>query len=75
MFGTLAGLEALPAAVDEFTKAAAEPGDRNLALRQESGEQLRPFALIAIKAPGLDQLGTGGFVVHGSSPRSPSSCS
>src|SRR6266540_2075217 len=75
VFGTLAGLEALPAAVDEFTKAAAEPGDRNLALRYESGKQLRPFALIAINGPGLDQLGTGGFVVHGSSPRSPSPCS
>src|SRR6516162_2691603 len=64
MFGTLSGIEALPAAVDEFAKASAEPGDRNLSLRHEGCEQLRPPALVAIKAPGLDQLGAGVFVVR-----------
>jgi len=64
MFGTLSGLEAAPAAVDEFAKASAEPGDRNLSLRHEGCEQLRPLALVAIKTPGLDQLGAGVFVVR-----------
>src|SRR6266853_1499113 len=63
MLGTLSGLEALPAVGDKLAKAAAEPGDRNLALRHEGCEQLRPLSLIAIKAPGLDQLGAGVFVV------------
>src|SRR6516165_471817 len=64
MFGTLSGVEALPAAVDEFAKASAKPGNRNLSLRHEGCEQLRPLALVAIKAPGLDQLGAGIFVVR-----------
>src|SRR5262252_3937363 len=64
MFGTLSGVEALPAAIDEFAKASAEPGDRNLSLRHEGCEQLRPLALVAIKAPGLDQLGAGVFLVR-----------
>src|SRR5215469_4022190 len=64
MFGTLSGVEALTAAVNEFAKASTEPGDRNLALRHERCEQLRPPALVAIKAPGLDQLGAGVFVVR-----------
>src|SRR5262249_18033083 len=38
MLGTLPRLEAPPAAVDEFAKASAEPGDRNLALRHEGCE-------------------------------------
>src|SRR5262245_50411071 len=64
MLGTLPGLEAPPAAVDEFAKAPSEPGHRNLALRHEGCEQLRPLALVAIKTPGLDQLGAGVFVVR-----------
>src|SRR5215469_14719369 len=64
MFGTLSGVEALPAAVDEFAKTSAEPRDRNLSLRHEGCEQLRPLALVAIKAPGLDQLGAGVFLVR-----------
>jgi hypothetical protein len=70
MLRALSSLEALPAAVDEFTKAAAEPGDRDLALRHEGREQLRPLALIAIESPGLDQFGAGIFVVriHGPCP-------
>src|SRR6516225_6083940 len=64
MFGTLSGVEALPAAVDEFAKASAKPGDRNLTLQHEGCEQLRPLALVAIKAPGLDQPGAGVFVVR-----------
>src|SRR5262245_14121329 len=64
MLGTLSGLEAAPAAVDEFAKASAEPGDRNLSLRHEGCEQLRPLALVAIKTPGLDQLVAGVFVVR-----------
>ena len=63
MFRALSGLEALPAAVDEFAKASAEPGDRNLSLRHEGCEQLRPLSLVAIKAPSLNQLGAGVFVV------------
>jgi len=64
VFRSLAGVEGLPAAVDEFAEAAAEPGNRNLALGHEGREQLRPSALIAIKPPGLDQLGAGVFVVR-----------
>src|SRR5215510_12978613 len=64
MFGTLSGIEALPAAVDDFANTSAEQGDRNLSLRHEGCEQLRPPALVAIKAPGLDQLGAGVFVVR-----------
>src|SRR5260370_337534 len=72
MLGTLSGLEALPAVGAKLAKAAAEPGDRNLALRHEGCEQLRPLSLIAIKAPPLDQLGAGVFVVciHRSTPHS-----
>src|SRR5262245_34018700 len=64
MLGTLSGVEALPAAVDEFAIPSAEPGDGNLSLRHEGCEQLRPLALVAIKAPGLDQLGAGVFVIR-----------
>src|SRR5262249_12455197 len=72
MLRSLAGVEGLGAAVDEFAEAAAEPGNRNLALGHEGREQLRPPALIAIKPPGLDQLGAGLFVVsvHGWPPHS-----
>ncbi len=63
MLGTLSGLEALAAMGDELAKAAAEPRDRNLAFRHEGCEQLRPLSLVAIKAPTLNQLGAGVFVV------------
>src|SRR5437870_6081039 len=63
MLGTLPGLEALAAMGDELAKTAAEPRDRNLALRHEGCEQLRPLSLVAIKAPSLNQLGAGVFVV------------
>ena len=72
MLGALPRLEAPPATIDEFAEAAAEPGDRDLALRHEGRQQLRPLALIAIETPGLDQLGAGIFVVQrpcGSAPR------
>ena len=64
MLGALPRLEGPPAALDEFAKAAAEPGDRDLALRHEGREQLRPLALVAVKSPALDQLGAGIFVVR-----------
>src|SRR5262249_24695376 len=75
MFRTLSGLEAFAAVGDELSKAAAELGDRNLTLRHEGCEQLRPLSLIAIKAPGLDQIGAGVFVVciHRALPCSASS--
>jgi hypothetical protein len=64
MFGTLSRVEALPAAVDELTKAAAEPGHGDLSLRHEGCEQLWPLALVAIKTPGLDQIGAGVVVIR-----------
>src|SRR5262245_6545000 len=55
------------AMLDEIAKRAAKPRHRDLALGMECIEQLRPAALVAIKAPGLDQLGAGVFVfdAHG----------
>ena len=64
MLGALSGIEALAATVDEFGKAPAEPGDGDLPFRHEGCEQLRPLALVAVEAPGLDQLGAGIFLVH-----------
>jgi len=50
------------AVLDEFAEWAAEPRYRDLARGMEGVEQLRPAALVAIKPPGLDQLGAGIFV-------------
>src|SRR5262249_20670980 len=57
----LAGAAAL-ALLDELLERAAKPGHRNLALRMEGRKQLGPAALVAIEAPGLDQLGARVFV-------------
>src|SRR5262249_15511547 len=56
------GGTAAPAVLDEFAEWAAEPRYRDLARGMEGVEQLRPAALVAIKPPGLDQLGAGIFV-------------
>src|SRR5262249_40418588 len=56
----LGGTAAL-AVLDEFAEWAAEPRYRDLALGIKGVEQLRPAALVAIKPPGLDQLGVGLF--------------
>src|SRR5208337_1457485 len=64
MLRALPRLETLPAPVDELGKIAAEPGDRDLPVRDEGGKQLGPVALVAVEAPGLDQLRAGIFVVE-----------
>ena len=48
MLGALSRLKAQPRAFYEFTESAAEPGDRDLPVRAERCQQLRPLALIAI---------------------------
>src|SRR5262249_35129327 len=59
VLGADAGREALPAPLDELAIGAAKPGNRDLAFRRERGDELRPSSLIAVEAPGLDQLRAG----------------
>src|SRR5947207_642947 len=67
MLGPRAAAGVLPATFDEIRKRTAEPRHRDLAVRMESREQIRPAALVAAKPPSLDQIGAGLFVgnVHG----------
>src|SRR5580704_4321057 len=63
VLGALSCLEGLPALCDELGKRAAEPGDRDLPVGRERAQEFRPFALVAIKTPGLNELGAGVFVL------------